>query len=55
MKRVMGYTIPVFIVSILINIPKFLETKVVIDQTLTQDDNGTYNITTYTIDVTDLR
>ena len=28
-KRVMAYTIPVLIISLLINIPKFLETKAV--------------------------
>ena len=57
MRRVMIYTIPVIIVSLLINIPKFFETKIVRNMTELRDHNvsETYNFTTYTIDVTDLR
>ena len=58
MRRVMIYTIPVVIVSLLINIPKFFETKIVRNMTELRDHNNvseTYNFTTYTIDVTDLR
>ncbi len=68
----MIYTIPVIIVSLLINIPKFFETKIVYqyhtnqtqqhaivrNMTELKDYNNaceTYNFTTYTIDVTDLR
>ena len=54
----MIYTIPVVIVSLLINIPKFFETKIVRNMTELRDQNNvseTYNFTTYTIDVTDLR
>ena len=56
-RRVTIYTIPVVIMAIIINIPKFLETKVVRNMTIGQDDNKSepYNFTTYTIDVTDLR
>ena len=46
-KRVLVYTIPVLILSVLINIPKFMETKIVTKEN--------FNVTTYTIDVTDLR
>ena len=58
MRRVMIYTIPVVIVSLLINIPKFFETKIVRNMTELRDHNNvseSYNFTTYTIDVTDLR
>ena len=54
----MIYTIPVVIVSLLINIPKFFETKIVRNMTELRDHNNvseSYNFTTYTIDVTDLR
>lgn len=56
-QKVTAYTIPVLIMACLINIPKFLETKMVRETQLVQDDNTSlpYNITTYTIDVTDLR
>ena len=61
MQRVTVYTVPVMILSILINIPKFLETKIVVDITQSSDldqeskTNVVFNVTTYTIDVTDLR
>ncbi len=45
--RVTVYTVPVVALSILINIPKFLETKIVVETVA--------NVTVYTIDVTDLR
>ena len=48
-KRVALYTVPVVIVSLLINIPKFFETK-----TVTRNIHDG-NMTTYTIDVTELR
>ena len=50
----MIYIIPVVIVSLLINIPKFFETKIVRNMTELRDHNNV-NETTYTIDVTDLR
>ena len=50
-KRVTFYTVPVVIVSFLINIPKFFETETVTRET--QNEDG--NMTTYTIDVTELR
>ena len=59
MQRVAVYTIPVFIIAALINIPKFMETEIVIGQAVeihnTSEKPIEYNITTYTIDVTDLR
>jgi len=69
-KRVMAYTIPVLIISLLINIPKFLETKVITrDDDVTdsshQSDAVTLNESSqqqpirvnkvYSIDVTELR
>jgi hypothetical protein len=56
MRRVTAYTIPVIFISILINVPKFMETKIVVDMAQDADSEATiYNITTYTIDVTELR
>lgn len=73
--RVVCYTVPVLIISILVNVPKFMETKIVVEtswktvqentnnRNLVVDDGGSggiakssyMNVTTYTIDVTDLR
>ena len=50
-KRVALYTIPVVITSLLINIPKFYETKTVRHDL--QDEEGNFSI--YTIEVTELR
>ena len=52
-RRVVGYTVPVVILAVVVNVPKFLETKVVTEIRL--DDVDGSNVTTYTIDVTDLR
>ncbi len=51
------YTVTVLFISIIINIPKFMETKIVTDWAMVHENNSTspYNTTTYTIDVTDLR
>lgn len=60
-KRVWAYTGPVMVVSILINIPKFLETQIVVEtkSTLVNESDMSQpswvNVTTYTMDVTDLR
>ena len=55
--RVFAYTIPVLTLSFIINIPKFFETQLVVEtqSVLNADRNRYVNITTYTIDVTDLR
>lgn len=58
MKRVTAYTVPVILISVLINVPKFLETKIVVDMDINSsegDDVDSFNVTTYTMDVTDLR
>ncbi len=50
-RRVAAYTVPVVILSVVVNVPKFMETKVV-TETVEEADG---NVTTYSIDVTDLR
>jgi hypothetical protein len=52
-RRVVAYAVPVVVLAVVVNLPKFLETKVVTEIRL-DDVDGT-NVTTYTIDVTDLR
>ena len=60
-RRVVCYTGPVIVLSILLNIPKFLETKVVLDEEFMQrqDESGetplNVSVITYSIDVTELR
>ena len=51
--RVVIYTIPVMIMAFLINVPKFFETKTVTREVKNED--GNMSMTTYTIDVTELR
>ena len=51
-KRFAKYLLPVIVVSILFNIPKFLEAKI---KMLKEGDVGYNNVTTAAIDVTDLR
>ena len=57
MRRVTIYTVPVILVSLILNIPKFLETKIVTKMTEIRNNSTSdyHNFTTYTIDVTDLR
>ena len=57
MRRVTIYTVPVILVSLVLNIPKFLETKIVTKITEIKNNSSSdyHNFTTYTIDVTDLR
>ena len=58
MRRVTFYTIPVIIVSVIVNIPKFFETKIVTNMQEMKDHSNisqSYNFTTYTVDVTELR
>ena len=50
-KRVTLYTIAVVIASIVINIPKFFETKILTKEKPREEGN----VTVYTIDVTELR
>ena len=57
-----AYTIPVLVISVLINVPKFLETQIVKETKQTKVDNSVHpsgysivNLTTYTMDVTELR
>lgn len=65
-RRVLAYTIPVAIISVAINAPKFLETRIVVLDTVAEEwtgggedgENATVtfqNVSTYTFDVTDLR
>ena len=55
-KRVCFYTGPVVALSLVINVTKFLETKVVTQQSNIQEANGSnVSITTYKIDITELR
>ena len=61
--RVFAYTIPVITLSVLTNIPKFFETQLVVETAqvpaVKNETTGKViryaNMTTYTIDVTDLR
>ena len=55
-KRVLGYTIPVVIISILLNIPKFLETRMgtFVHQEV-DEKNNTYDVTNYGMETTELR
>ena len=52
-KRVAAYAVPVIFLSVAVNIPKFLETRVVIERT--QDLHTGQNVTNYSFDVTELR
>ena len=52
-KRVAAYAVPVVVLSVAVNIPKFLETRVVIERT--QDPDTGQNVTNYSFDVTELR
>ena len=54
-RRVLFYTIPVVFLSVAVNITKFFETKVVAQNSIVKDESGNATITTYTIDITDLR
>ena len=55
-QRVLGYTIPVVIFSILLNIPKFLETRLGIFVHQEVDEyNNPYNVTDYGMETTELR
>ena len=55
-RRVAFYTGPVVVLSVLINVTKFLETKVVTHQRIiTEADGSNVSITTYKIDITELR
>lgn len=40
--RVFAYTVPVIIISIIVNIPKFLETKIVVENNVTPIDDESY-------------
>lgn len=51
--RVAAYAVPVVVLSVAVNIPKFLETRVVIERT--QDPHTGQNVTNYSFDVTELR
>ncbi len=58
--RVAIYAVPVAVVSVLTNVPKFLETRIVVETLATTEEGddgvaGEVNVTTYTIDVTELR
>ena len=54
-KRVVAYTVPVLALALLINVPKFLETKIVTETATEITERGEENVTTYSMDVTDLR
>ena len=51
--RVAAYAVPVVVLSVAVNIPKFLETRVVTERT--QDPHTGQNVTNYSFDVTELR
>ena len=51
-SRVLMYVIPVILISTLINIPKFLELKLVYEEDVTEDNVTSYNIS---YDFTELR
>ena len=51
-SRVLMYVIPVILISTLINIPKFLELKLVYEEDVTEDNVTSYNIS---YDITELR
>ena len=52
-KRVAAYAVPVVVLSVAVNVPKFLETRVVIERT--HDPDTGQNVTNYSFDVTELR
>ena len=52
-KRVTMYVLPVVVLSVAVNVPKFLETRVVIERT--HDPDTGQNVTNYSFDVTELR
>ena len=52
-KRVAAYAVPVIVLSVAVNVPKFLETRVVIERT--HDPDTGQNVTNYSFDVTELR
>ena len=55
-RRVLFYTLPVVALSVLVNITKFFETKVVSHERWILEADGTnVTLTTYKIDVTELR
>jgi len=60
-QRVSFYAVPVCVLSVLVNAPKFLETQIITETAVVAVDNAFsgkvdyFNHTTYTIDVTALR